>query len=147
MRVFLIADVPKIGRSGEIIKVPDGYARNYLFPRNLAVMVTKENENSFKLRQKVLVKREEAIESATSLLAERIKETTITLKCKIHDSDKLYGSINASEIVDLLAQKGISISKNQVIFDKSIKKTGTYSITIKLSSRLQPACTLKVVAA
>lgn len=131
--------------SGEIIKVNDGYAKNFLFPRKLAVEVTADNESFFKNRIKQIEHRNEVIESKTSMLAEKIKSVKLTLPRKVHDNGELYGKINASEIVDLLAQKGISVSKSQVHFEKSIKTQGKHEVTIKLSSRLQPTLTLTVV--
>lgn len=145
MKVFLLKDVEKMGMAGEIISVSDGYAHNFLFPRKLAVEVTSSNAGSFERRIKVVEKRQEVLESKTSMLAERIKSTTLTLKRKVHDGDKLYGAIAPSDVVDLLAEKGISVQKSQVVLDKAIKKSGAHVVTIKLSSRLQPAVTLKIV--
>ena len=146
MKVFLLKDVERIGLAGEIIKVKDGFAKNYLFPRNLAVELTKENETFYKGKQKIVEKRQDVISSQTSMLAEKIASVQLTLARKIHEEDKLYGSVSPLEVVDLLAKKGISVAKNQVIFNKSIKTKGTFDVTIKLSSRLQPTLKLKVVA-
>lgn len=151
MKIFLLKSVEKIGIAGEIVKVADGFAQNYIIPRKLGVQVTTANEDSFKNKVKAIENRKEAISTATSMLAEKIKGLKITVKRKVHadadgkSSGKLYGSINAIEIVDLLADHGVNVSKNQVIFDKSIKETGSYDVTIKLSSRLQPQLSLKVV--
>jgi large subunit ribosomal protein L9 len=146
MRVYLLQDVERVGMAGEIITVSDGFAHNFLLPRKLALEVTEANKKMFERRARVIEKRSEVMESRTSMLAERIKSTTLLLKRKVHDGDRLYGAIAAGDIVELLAEKGIAVSKNQVMVDKAIKKTGVYSITIKLSSRLQPAVTLKVVS-
>lgn len=145
MRVFLRKDVERVGLAGEIIKVSDGFALNYLVPKGLAVIVTPENESQFKGRIKAIEKRKEAIASKTSMLAEKIKSLELVLKRKMHDGTKLYGSVSPTEIVELLAEKGVSVNKSQVIFDKSIKERGSYPVTIKLSSKLQPQLTLKVV--
>jgi len=146
MRVFLRKDIEKVGFAGEIIKVGDGYARNYLIPRGLAVKITKENEQFYSQRVKKVEHRKEVVATQTSMLAEKIKALKITLKKKTHDDGKLYGAINATEIVDLLAKKGIIIAKNQVKIDKSIKTKGTFTVTIKLTSRLQPKLSLSVVS-
>ena len=146
MRVFLLKDVEQVGMSGEIVKIADGFAVNFLFPRKLAVEVTEKNEGSFAKRLKTIEKREEVVATKTSMLAEKIKALELVLKRKMHDGDKLYGSISPQEIVDLLAQKGVVVSKSQVILDKSIKSKGTHTVIIKLSSKLQPAVTLKIVA-
>ena len=145
MKVFLRKDIEKIGLAGEIIKVGDGYARNYLIPHGLAIEITKKNEIFYAKRIKKVEHRKEVIATQTSMLAEKIKSLKITLKKKIHDDGKLYGAVNASEVVDLLAKKGIIITKNQVKMDKSIKTKGTFAVTIKLTSRLQPQLSLSVV--
>jgi large subunit ribosomal protein L9 len=145
MKVYLLKNVPQVGIAGEILKVSDGFGMNYLIPRNLAVKVTEENESFYQNKVKVVENRKEAVATETSMLAERIKGLTLTIKHKIHDDDRLYASIAPSEIVDLLNEQGIKISKSQVELDKSIKKKGTYDVTIKLSSRLKPVFKLKVV--
>jgi len=145
MRVFLLKDIEKIGLAGEIVKVKSGFASNYLIPRKLAVILTPENEKHYKTRVKTVEHRKEVLESKTSMLAEKISSLQLKLKCKTHDDGKLYGAVSPADVVDLLAEKGVSISKNQVEFGKSIKSTGTYKVTIKLSSKLKPVLTLKVV--
>jgi len=146
MKVFLLQDIERIGIAGEIVKVAKGFALNFLFPRKLAVEVTKDNQDHFKKRERVIEHRKDIIENKSSMLAEKIKAIQIMLKRKTHDDGKLYGSVNPQEIVELLSSKGISISKSQVLFGKSIKGTGVYDVTIKLSSKLQPALSLKVVS-
>ncbi len=146
MKVFLLKDMERIGIAGEIVKVKEGFAQNFLFPRKLAMEVTKDNQKHFKKREKVIEHRKDVVESKSSMLAEKIKSTQVTLKRKTHDDGKLYGSVNPQEIVELLGIKGISVSKSQVLFGKSIKSTGAYNVTIKLSSKLQPALNVKVVS-
>lgn len=152
MKVYLLQDVEKVGLAGEIIKVSDGFARNNLIPRKLAVEITQENEQFFKKREKVIEKRQEKIETKTSMLAERIKALRLVLKRKIHGDGKLYGAVKESEIAELvqseLKKEGIptSISKSQILLDKAIKEKGNYEVTIKLSSRLQPKLSLQVIS-
>lgn len=146
MKVFLRKDVERVGLAGEIIKVKDGFAQNYLFPQGLAIAITPENEASFRARARVVEKRKEVVESKTSMLAEKIKSVEVKLKKKMHDDERLYGSVSAGEVADLLSEKGIKVSKNQIIFDKSIKEKGSYKVTVKLSSKLQPQFTLRVIA-
>lgn len=146
MKVYLLKDVEKVGIAGEIIKVSDGYGINYLIPRKLGVEVTAQNEQYFKKREKVIEKRQEAIATQTSMQAEKIKNLKLTLKRKLHDDGKLYGSIRSAEIVELLAQNSVPVSNDQILFDKSIKAKGAYEVTVKLSSRLQPKFQLTVIA-
>jgi large subunit ribosomal protein L9 len=146
MKIFLLKDVEKVGLAGEIIKVSDGYATNFILPRKLGVQVTPANEASLLKKLKTIENRKEAISTATSMLAEKIKALKITLKRKLHDDGKLYGSVNPSDIADLLAAQGVKVAKNQILLDKTIKEKGSYDVTVKLSSRLQPSFSLKVVS-
>jgi len=145
MKVYLKKNVEKVGIAGEIINVADGFARNYLMPRDLAIEITSSNAAFYTARSKSVENRKEIIATETSLLAEKIKELKLSVKRKMHEDGKLYGAVTPSDIVDLLAQKGISISKNQVILNKSIKTKGTYELVIKLSARLQPSIQLHVL--
>jgi large subunit ribosomal protein L9 len=146
MKVFLLKDVKKIGIAGEIIKVSDGFATNYLIPNRLGVQVTTANEKALQQKMKHVENRKEAVQTATSMLAEKIKSIKIVLKRKLHDDGKLYGSVTPSELGELLAEHGVKVAKNQIILDKSIKEKGSYDVTVKLSSRLQPTFSLKVVS-
>ena|SRR3990167_939154 len=143
-RVFLTKDIEKIGFAGEIIKVKEGFATNYLVPNKLGILVTATNEKSLAKKIKSFENRKEAVASKTSMLAEKIKSLKLTLKRKMHNDDQLYGAISASDIVDLLAQEGIKVAKNQILLNKAIKTKGTFDITIKLSNNLQPSLKLKV---
>lgn len=146
VRVFLLKDVEKLGMAKEIVKVSEGYAQNFLLPRKLATEVTDKNESFFKQRERVVEKRKEVIQGKTSMLAEKIKSLKLTLKRKLHGDGKLYGSVNPTEIADLLATHGVSVAKNQIEVDKAIKSKGSYEVTVKLSTRLQPKVTLNVIS-
>lgn len=145
MKVFLLKDVERVGLAGEIIKVKDGFADNFLIPGKMAVEVTPQNEKNFQAKIKVVEHRKEVVATKTSMLAEKIAALKLTLKRKMHDDGKLYGAVSAIEIVDLLAEKGFSVSKNQIDLDKSIKEKGTFQVTIKLSTKLQPKVALTIV--
>lgn len=146
MKVLLTKDIINVGMAGDIVSVSEGYFRNYLLPNKFALEINEKNEAFYKNKMKVAERKKEVIESHTSMLAERIKSMELVLKRKIHDDGKLYGAVNALEVVDLLAEKGIKVGKSQIEFPKSIKEKGAFDVTIKLSSRLKPTFTLKVVA-
>lgn len=146
MKVFLRKDVEKIGMAGEIIKVNDGFARNFLIPRQLGVEITPDNESFYKKQIKTVGQRKEVVASKTSMLAERVKHLALTIKRKMHDDGKLYGALNASEIVEALQGEGVAVSKSQVLFGKSIKSKGSYEITLKLTANLKPTFKVTVIA-
>ena len=145
MKVFLLKDVEKVGLAGEVIKVADGYGQNFLVPRKLGVEITPANENFYKKQEKTVEHRKEVIASKTSMQAEKINGLKITLKRKMHDDGKLYGAVASSEVVEALAEKGISISKSQVEFNKSIKSKGVHEVIIRLSSSLKPAISVTIL--
>ena len=146
MEVYLRKDIEKIGLAGEIIKVGDGFARNFLIPQGLAVEVTDTNKSQYQSKIRKVENRKEVIATQTSMFAEKLNTISLTLKRKMHDDGQLYGSINASEIVEALAEKGISITKSQVEFEKSIKSKGAFKVIIKLTTRLKPTITLNIVS-
>lgn len=146
MEVYLRKDVEKIGMAGEIIKVGDGFARNFLIPKGLAVEVTSHNKSQYISKIRTVENRKEVIATQTSMFADKLSTVSLTIKRKMHDDGQLYGSINASEVVDALAEKGISITKSQVEFDKSIKSKGSFKVHIKLTTKLKPALTVTIIA-
>jgi large subunit ribosomal protein L9 len=145
MKVFLLKDVERVGLAGEILKVAEGYAINFLIPKKMAIEITPANEKMYQSKIKVVEHRKEVVATKTSMLAEKISSIKLTLKRKMHDDGKLYGAVGANEVVDLLAEKGFGIGKSQVDFDKTIKEKGTYQVTIKLSSKLQSKVTLTIL--
>lgn len=145
MKVYLLKDVERIGLAGEVLKVKDGFAANYLLPRKLAIEITPTNEKFYHGRIKQVEHRKEVVASKTSMLAEKIAALKLVVKRKMHDDGKLYGAISATEIVDLLKEKGVAVSKSQIELDKSIKSKGSFEVTIKLSSSLKPKVSLLVL--
>jgi large subunit ribosomal protein L9 len=146
MKVFLLQDVLRVGKAGMLLEVADGYAVNFLFPRKLAVEVGAHNHAEFERRMTRNASQQEVVAAKTSLLAERIKVLRPTLRVKMHDATKLYAAVSAAEVVALLAQEGVSVSKNQILFEHAIKTKGLHPVTVKLSNSLQPVFTLKVAS-
>lgn len=145
IQVYMLKDVENVGMNGQIVKVSAGYAANFLIPKKLAVKLDGTNQAFYAKRQVQEKVAQEVLSSKAAMLAERIKSLHLTVKQKIHDDGKLYGSLGAEVVVDLLKEKEISITKKQVEFIKSVKNVGEHKVTIKLSSKLKPELTLKVV--
>ena len=146
MKVFMLKDVVNVGMAGDIVTVAEGYASNFLLPRKLAVQITPDNEKLYTQKVKQTEHKKEVLASKTSMLAERIKTMTVTLKKKMHDDGKLYGSVSSLEVADLLAKEGVAVGKSQIEFDKSIKEKGLFPVTVKLTSQLKATFSLKVVS-
>jgi len=146
MKVYMLKDVEKVGMAGSVIKVSDGYAANFLIPRKLARKVEVSETAFFKNRTAKAKVVTEVLNSKVAMLAERIKNLHLVVKERIHDDGKLYGSVGADEIVELLKEKDISINRKQVEFKKAVRAVGEHKVTIRLTSKFTPELTLKVVA-
>ncbi len=146
MRIFLLQDVEKLGMAGQVVDVTDGFAQNFILPRKLGIKVTEADMNFYKQRTVKEKVTAEVLSSKVAMLAERIKGMHITIKERVHDDGKLYGAVGADEVVELLKAKEVSINRKQVEFVKAVKAIGEHKVVIKLSSKLKPELTLKVVA-
>ena len=138
--VLLMADVPELGKAGEVVKVSEGYARNYLLPRELAAAVTPAS-----LRRLEKLRKERA-ELAKIQLAEahakagKLEGAAVTIRAKTSDGEKLYGSVSAAEIVDALRNQGVTLDRTQVELAEHLKQTGTFEVPV----RLHPEVTVQI---
>lgn len=146
MQVYMLKDVEKVGIAGQVIKVSDGYAANFLFPRKLAVPVTESNMEHVQAKVQKEAVSAQILNSKVAMLAERIKALHLTIKERAHDDGKLYGAVGAEEIVELLREKEIVVNRKQIEFEKAVKAIGEHKVTVRLSSKLKPQLTLKVLA-
>ena len=141
--LLLLSDVEKLGKAGDVVKVADGYARNYLLPQDLAAPVSK---HALRRLEKLRKEREEVsrIQLAEAKeKASKLDNASVTLRAKTVDGTRLYGSIQAADIAAALetGQK-ITVDKAQIALDEPIKETGTFDIAVKLHPEL--TCTIKV---
>jgi len=132
MEVILLKDVPGLGRSGEIKEVPEGYARNYLIPKGLAVKSTKGRIKDIELRKSAVETKALREKDSAIRLAERLKGTSLTFKVRVGEENKLFGSITSGDIAEELNKKGFNIDKHQIVLKEPIKYLGTYEVTVKL---------------
>lgn len=133
MKVILTREVSQLGSRDDVVNVADGYARNYLFPRNLAIPATPsalaEVERRAKLRE---AKSEKLLEQAKDA-AERLAEVQLTIKGRVGSGTKLYGSITHADIAEALEQQvGLKVDKRKIILEEPIKSLGTYEVMIRL---------------
>lgn len=144
MKVILTKDVAKLGKSGDMKNVADGFATNFLIPQQLAVPAAG---GAYRAWQHDVASREEkrAKERAENeIAATRIASTTLTLGVKVGDAGKLYGSVGAKEITEALARRGIEVDRHKVDLDEPLKSLGTYKVAIKVASGLTPEVTVVV---
>ncbi len=137
MKVILQKDVVNLGDAGEIKDVADGYARNYLIPRKLAIRAS-EGSAKMTLHQKRLadLKKEKRLRSMKEL-ASKLDGTTLEIKVRQGENQKLFGSVTTADIAQALAAKGYAIDKRKIELDQNIKTTGEYKIRLKLAEGIQ----------
>ena len=146
MNVFLLKDVTNIGTEGQVLKVKEGFARNFLLPKKLAVIATQEHVERYKELKEKVGAEVVAQGARAASIADHIKRTNIVIKQKVNEKGKLYGALNAEDVVDLLKAKNINVNKKQIEFDKAVRTPGEYTITIRLTSKLKPQFKLVVQA-
>jgi len=133
MKVILTKDHHELGINGSLVNVSDGYARNYLIPKNLAVLATKNVETHYENRKKARAKKEAAVREQARELAAKIGELTLQATAKVGEEGRLYGTITTKEIVQLLAeQHQITLDRKQVDIPQPIKVVGDHSVNVKL---------------
>ena len=134
MEVILRKDIPKLGKVGDIVKVKDGYARNYLIPKGLAILANQKTIKALENQRKIILAKAERERKKLESLAEKLEGISITVYRKIIEEDRIFGSVSSIDIVNMLKEQGIKVDKNQVILDEPIKKLGIFEVPIKLSS-------------
>ena len=132
MEVILRQHVDNLGRPGEIVKVADGYARNFLLPRKLALPATAGNRQHVARERKILETREAEEKSQAESLAARLASVSITITRRVGETEQLYGSVTASDIAEFLKAKGFEIDRRRLILPEPIKAIGDHDVPLKL---------------
>lgn len=144
MEVILIQDVEKLGTRGQIVKVADGYGRNYLLPRKLAVAATDQNRRWVE-QQRVVFRKLEAKEKAEAEeLAKRIAGITVTIVRKAGEKETLFGSVTAMDIAEALATQGFEVDKRRIQLEAPLKVLGEYDVALKLHREVLATVKVKV---
>ncbi len=144
MQVILTQDVKGKGKKGEIIKVNDGYARNFLFPKGVAIEATASNLNDLKGKRESVEYQTEQSKQRAEEIAAKFKEIEVVIETKAGDNGKLFGSITSKDVADALtAQHHIKLDRKKFVMD-SIKTLGTHSVKVKLFTGITGDLTVKV---
>ena len=147
MEVLLVKDVKRLGRAGEVKKVADGFARNYLIARGLAVVATEGAKRSTQVQKAIEEQRDERVRTDNSALAERLTEINIVFKVKASEKGRLYGSVTAADIAEQIEKKtGHAIDKRKVELGEPIHILGTHKVPVHLMPNLAPEVNVVVEA-
>ena len=145
MEVILRDHVEKLGKRGEIVKVSDGYARNYLLPRKLALPATEGNRKHVDRERKIMETREAGEKSQADAIASRLSTIDITIARRVGETEQLYGSVTAADIAEFLKTKGFEIDRRKLILPEPIKTIGEHDVPLKLHREVTAPLKVKVV--
>ena len=132
MNVILSQDVQSLGKLGEVIKVKDGFARNFLFPKKLAILASNGNLKAVEQKKAKEAASYEQRKKEAQMLAEKLSKVSCTVTVEVNDFEKLYGAVTEAEILNALEQEGQKIDKKSIVVEKPIEELGIYEIGIKL---------------
>ena len=144
MKVILTQDVKGKGKKGQMIEVSDGYARNFMLPKKLAIEATPDAINTMKMNDKATQERI-AREKAEALeISKKLRAMTLVVKAKGGGAGRLFGSVTNAEIADALAKQGVKLDKRKIVLNETIKNVGTYTATCKLGYEINAPLTVKI---
>ncbi len=145
MKVILKQNVPSLGKAGDLIKVNDGYARNLLIPKGLAIEADDKNIKVFELEKKNILQKAQKEKAGAQDLAARLGQVTLTLSRKVGDQHKIFGSVTSKDIESALKEKGFDIDRKMIVHDEQIKSLGEFKVRIKLHSGIETELKVNVV--
>ena len=132
MKIILREDVERLGRKGDIVTVKDGYARNYLIPRGLALPVTRGNVRMIEEEKRRLLRQREKEAKTAQELADKLSQLELEIYKKAGENDVLYGSVTAAELADALKEKGFEIDRKNIILEEPIKRLGVHYFEVRV---------------
>jgi len=146
MEVILRQHVDNLGRRGEVVKVADGYARNYLLPRKLALLATDGNKKQIERERAKMDAVEAEEQKLAAAIAERMGAIELEISRKVGETEALYGSVTTADIADALHAKGFDVDRRKIQLHEPIKKLGEYDVPVKLHREVAVRMKVKVVA-
>lgn len=147
MRIILLQDFEGLGKAGEQIDVKDGYARNFLFPKGLALKADKNSIKRFQEMARLKDKKKDRALKQSRELAEKLQAVSLTVPVQVGEEDRVFGAVTSIEIAQQLKDKGYDIDKRQIILEEPIKSLGIFEIPIKLHSEITTNIKLWVIKA
>ena len=146
MEVILRETIDTLGRAGQVVKVADGYARNFLLPRKLAYVATPGNLKVIEFERQSLIRKDAKQQDEAVKLKEMLEKVELVIRRKVGDQDTLFGSVTNSDVAEELEKKGFTIEKRKIHMDDHIKKLGDFEIPVRLFKDVNATIKLKVEA-
>ncbi len=145
MKVILKEDVEGLGNAGDIVNVRDGYARNYLIPRGLALRATARNVKALEKQRQMILQRINKERKRYEAFARRLSELTVTIAKRAGEEGKLFGSVTSRDIADALEAMGYEIDRKKIELDEPIKSLGKYTVKVRLPYQVEAELAVEVV--
>ena len=145
MKIILRQNYTTLGNIGDVLEVKDGYARNFLIPRNIAFRATAGNLKALEEEKKLLARKEEKVMKDAEKLSAQLASASITITMKVGEDDKLFGAVTAQMIADSLTEKGYTIDKRIIELEEPIKTLGIFEVPVKLHSKVNAKVKVWVV--
>ena len=145
MKVILREDVPEVGSAGQTIEVKDGYGRNYLFPRNLAIPATKANLKAIGEIEKQKNIRDRKRRREAEIIKDKIEKLSLSVEVLVGEDDKLFGSVTTGDIAELMEKEGVMVDKRAIDLETPIKVLGVYTVPVKVEKDVNANLKLWVI--
>jgi large subunit ribosomal protein L9 len=146
MKLILREDVEHLGKGGELVEVKPGYGRNYLLPRGLAVAANPKNVRELDHQRKIAEAKATKLKASAEAVSRRLADTPVTLKRKVGEQDKLYGSVTALDIVEALAARGLNLDRRTIDLAEPLKTVGDFEVPVKLHREVIGKAKVKIEA-
>ena len=146
MQVILREDIDNLGKIGDLVKVADGYARNFLVPNKKAIEATPKNVHAMDHAKKMVSDRIRKLKKEAAADADRIKALAITIKAKSWEEGKLFGSVTSMDIAEAMKAQGVTVDKRKIVLEEPIKRLGDFTVTVKLHADVTAEFKLSVIA-
>ena len=145
MEVILREEIEKLGNRGDLVKVADGYARNFLLPRRMAVAATESNRKIVEQERQAHLRREAKQKDESADLAKMLQGTVVTIRQKAGENDQLFGSVTVKDVADALANQNFTIDRRKILLEEPIKTLGEHKIAVRLHREVSTEITVNVV--
>ena len=144
MKVILLQDLKGKGKKGQMIEVSDGYARNYMLPRKIAMEATTDAVNTMRMNDKATAERIAREKAEALATANKLREMTVVVKAKGGGQGRLFGAVTNAEIAAALEKAGVKLDKRKIVLNENIKNVGTYTVTCKLGYEISAPLSVKI---
>ncbi len=146
MNVILKEDVKNLGKMGDVVTVKEGYARNFLLPKNIAVEANEKNVKALEHKKGQILDRAKKIKTDAETMAAKFAGKTITITAKAGEEEKLFGSVTTADIAEALKKDGNEVDKKRIHLEEPIRRLGTYTVSVKVHPEVSADVTVQVVA-